>query len=116
MDLSHLVVAVISACAGAILMRKQGQADGTFAADPAPKPRLTGGERIFVVVFLAGWLIAWTFGILMAASALLTGASGPVSVFIFGWLIAAIAGWGAAMHTLVRALRGKRSIFSGRML
>ena len=80
---------------------------------PSAPPETDGetipiGERLFTVVFLAGWLIAWSSGILMVVATLLGGES-EASLFLLGWLIAAVAGWFAAVHALISALWGRRS-------
>ena len=70
------------------------------------KPRLSPAARVFQIVFLIGWLIAWTSGIVMAAAAAFA-LEGPPSLFLVGWLIAALAGWVAAFGALVTLLRGR---------
>ena len=117
MDLSHLGVALISAFAGAIWMRKRmlaGSAPSRTAVDHSTDFGLTGARRVFFIVFLTGWLIGWTIVIILVAGTLLTAVPGAHSIFLLGWLIAALAAWGGALHELVQAVRGKRSTVLGR--
>lgn len=115
LSFSHLAVAVFAFLAGALWTRKRQEAERVPPEPPAhdaPADHLGWGERLFTIVFITGWLIAWSFGIFVAAAQLLTGAKGGAGVFLFGWLIGAIAGWFAAAHTLIQAIRGKRGTFT----
>lgn len=66
--------------------------------------------RFTTLVFITGWIIAWTAGIFMVGQAALAAmgseTSGP-QVFMIGWLIAAIAGWCYAAHTIFKLLTGR---------
>jgi hypothetical protein len=59
--------------------------------------------RIVMAVFITGWLIAWTAGIVFAATTLSrmlqggAGEPGGAVVFMAGWLIAALAGEATAL-------------------
>lgn len=128
LDLSHLVVAILSAMAGAIWMRwrhrPQTTDTGPIISARSPvrvstsEPRLEGeklglAERLFTCLFLTGWLIGWTFGIASVAAGLWSGESEAV-VFLAGWLIAAVAAWFAGAYSLAQAIQGRRPTLTGR--
>lgn len=72
------------------------------------KPVAMNVQRAFVLIFLCGWIIAWTAGIFMAAVMFLNSfESGFVTLFLGGWLIAALAGWGAAAQTIFKLATGR---------
>ena len=115
-DLSHFIVAILAAFGGAWWMRRRQSSD-TYgvtttdltvtpeeAAERAPK--LPIAARLFAIVFIGGWLIAWTAGIVMAFGALMSGA-GSANLFMIGWLIAAVAAWFAASYHLIQLILGK---------
>ena len=119
MDVTHLIVAIIALSIGILIGRNRNRtdADSIFGSEqPQPlssvsepeksKGDMSTGMRLFSSVFLFGWLIAWTVGILMAISTF-GSAGGTVSLFIVGWLIAAIAGWVWAVYTLWKLVTGR---------
>ena len=64
-------------------------------------------QRLFTLIFVTGWLIAWSAGIFMALMMFLrTFGSGFSTVFLGGWLMAAIAGWVFAANTIYKILAG----------
>lgn len=123
LDLSHLVIAILAGVAGAVWMRRR---DRPQPADPGPilssrrappdRPAVATGqepeslglvERVLGALFIAGWLIAWSFGIAMVAGTLSVGESGAGG-FLTGWLIAAVAAWFFAVRSLVQTIKGRR--------
>ncbi|MEO1678948.1 MAG: hypothetical protein AAFU80_12410 [Pseudomonadota bacterium] len=122
LDFSHLLVALVAGSAGALWMwgRRRQEAGSTqhYAMPQTRKStdetsyedKMGLGEQVFTIMFLGGWLIAWSFGVLVVLGTLLSGES-EGGMFLFGWLIAAIAGWFAAVYTLLQALKGRRSTF-----
>ncbi|WP_136442170.1 hypothetical protein [Pacificoceanicola onchidii] len=62
------------------------------------------GERLFMLIFLLGWIFAWSVACLTALRFVLSGQGG---LFLIGWLIAALAGWGLAANTIYRLVTGK---------
>lgn len=123
LDISHIIVAILAfVAAGAFFKRKprdtyqdeplrsQSSSLKTFqgsALEPDQKDKeMSGFEQLFTIVFMGGWLIAWTAGIGMAFQAFASG-GGP-SMFLLGWLIAAIAGWFFGVYALGMAIMGKR--------
>lgn len=118
MDISYVIVAIVALCLGmAIGQRRKPREVDTVLGDGQVGTQETGsdqdktndmsfGARLFQAVFLSGWLIAWTAGILMAFSAF-ASAEGGASLFMGGWLIAAVAGWFWAVHTLWKLVTGQ---------
>ncbi|WP_420585282.1 hypothetical protein [Ruegeria sp.] len=117
MDVSHVIVAVVALGIGVVIgqNRKRKDADSIFGSVQPPqqsgkseqgKGDMSAGMRLFASIFLSGWLIAWTAGILMAFSTF-ASAGGGASLFVFGWLIAAIAGWFWAVYTLWKLVTGR---------
>ncbi|SLN52067.1 hypothetical protein [Ruegeria meonggei] len=119
MDLSYVIVGVIALGVGVAIgqRRKRSGADSVYGTQ-TPATHQTGmdqdksegdmspGMRVFMTVFLGGWLIAWSAGILMAFSTFLSLGGGG-SLFVGGWLIAATAGWGWAVYTLWKLVTGR---------
>ncbi|MBO9445717.1 hypothetical protein [Ruegeria sp. R14_0] len=119
MGASHVIVAIVTLCAGLVIgrMRKPKDTESTFGNQLAPtlqldadhsenkKSDMSPGMRLFYSVFLTGWLIAWSAGILMAVSTF-SAVDGGASLFVVGWLIVAVAGWVWAVYTLWKLLTG----------
>ena len=64
--------------------------------------------RAFTLLFISGWLIAWSAGIYFAALIFLASFwSGLITVFVGGWLLAALSGWCFAANTIYRLATGK---------
>jgi len=74
-----------------------------------PSERIAmNGQRAFTLIFMCGWIIAWSAGIYMAATAFLGSfAAGFETIFLGGWLLAAIAGWCFAANTIFKLGTGK---------
>jgi len=85
-------------------MRKAGAASETKQSSSFV------GFRIFHILFLSGWLVAWSAAIVMVSVWLLTSLAAPGfhSLFLGGWLIAAGAGWFLALKTLFALFRGEK--------
>lgn len=65
-------------------------------------------KRAFSLIFISGWIIAWSAGIVMAVGVFLSSfGSGFTTIFIGGWLLAAIAGWVFAANTIYKLATGK---------
>ena len=110
--LSHVVIAALAFVVG-ISMRRKPAARVPEVTPPANAELPSAGERLFKIVFLAGWLMAWTVGIMMAGGMFLgtLGQEPAAAVFVGGWLVAAIAGWVWAVVTLIRMLQGRPDAF-----
>lgn len=121
LDVSHAVVALIAALATLLFVRsgrarsetstiRRRMTSDTSDAQEEP-PKIKGAARIFALLFLIGWIAAWSAGIFMAfsifVSAMAQGELGFVTVFIGGWLIAALAGWLFAAKAIVDVTRGR---------
>ena len=119
MDVTYVIVAVVAFFGGlAIGQRRKGKdAESIFGDGQSPKPKgdldqkkskddMSFGMRLFSSVFIGGWLIAWSAGILMAFSTF-SSAGGGASLFLGGWLIAAVAGWTWAVYTLWKLVTGR---------
>ena len=65
--------------------------------------------RLFSGLFIAGWLVAWTAGIVMAMGRFATMLEEFTfgTIFVGGWLIAAFAGWFGAAYALYCMIVGK---------
>ncbi|WP_170385509.1 hypothetical protein [Ruegeria atlantica] len=119
MDITHLIVAIVALGIGLMIgqSRNRKDANAIFGSAQSPPQNsdleqekgaggMSLGMRLFSSVFLFGWLIAWTVGILMAVSTF-GSAGGTASLFMIGWLIAAIAGWVWAVYTLWKLVTGR---------
>ena len=64
--------------------------------------------RLFLLVFLSGWIIAWSGGVLTVFVMFVRGfGDGLTTLFLAGWLLAAIAGWVFAAHTIFKIVTGQ---------
>ncbi len=64
--------------------------------------------RLFLLLFLSGWIIAWSAGVLTAFVMFVRGfGDGVTTLFLGGWLLAAIAGWALAAHTIYKIVTGQ---------
>lgn len=67
------------------------------------------GERLFMLVFLSGWIVAWTVGVAAAFGAFVAGTGDLFgTLFLGGWLMAAVAAWVFVANTVFRLATGKR--------
>ncbi len=67
---------------------------------------------LFPAIFLAGWLVAWYFGLTTVTTQIMSpksGANGP-NLFLIGWLIAWAAGGAMAMYRLFWSIAGKEVV------
>ena len=65
-------------------------------------------QRALTLLFISGWIIAWSTGVLIAGRVFFSAlSSGAISFFLGGWLIAAIAGWFFAANMIYRLISGK---------
>lgn len=77
-----------------------------LAADPSRIPM--NGPRLMTLIFIIGWLIAWTAGICMAFVMFISSfGNGFATVFVGGWLVAAVGGWFFAVNTIHKLATGK---------
>ena len=70
---------------------------------PIVKKRPLTGERLFMLIFILGWIVAWSAGISLAFKAFWTAPN----LFIGGWLVAAVAGWFYAAFTIWKLVTGQ---------
>ena len=122
-DITHLIVAGLAFLAGTFFVRRLGPEPevrrssipavpgrrGSLALPADPEP-LSAVERIFGILFAAGWLVGWRVAIVMVFG-LFQVWTGGVALFLGGWLIAALAGWGAAVVSLTGLIRNRRPRF-----
>ena len=112
--LSYLAIAAGAFALGRLSERKRHRLRSLGADQPPVRlsPQDSGietrrpmtGERLFVLVFLTGWLIAWSAGCAVVIKLVLSGSG---NLFVYGWLIAALAGWVYAANTIYRLICGK---------
>lgn len=78
---------------------------------PGSAFQLSPARNWLAIIFIAVWLVGWTFGIYMAASAVLPHTSrdgiGFDNAFMMIWIIAAMAGWLIAARVLWKLLKGE---------
>ena len=106
-----LVAIILLACAF-LLGRASTQwtwATPSNASDTTDSERIPmSAGRLFALLFLCGWMLAWSAGILMALAMFVTSWGNPAAaVFMGGWLIAAVAGWFAVANMIWRLATGK---------
>lgn len=78
---------------------------------PGAAFQLPPARNWFAIIFIAVWLVGWTFGIYMAATEMLPHTShdgiGFDNAFMMVWIIAAVAGWFLAARVLWKLLKGE---------
>jgi hypothetical protein len=69
-------------------------------------------RNYFVLVFLAIWIIPWTFGGLFAGNELFFGGA-PVSanLFLLVWMVGWAFGWGVVVYNILWQLFGYEMVF-----
>ncbi len=126
LDLSHIVIAILAAMAGAWwTRRRERENEHPLALPPkAPSPPQAAEDvrdrelpigmipRLFTIVFMGGWLIAWTAAVLAAFVTFFDGTNN--GLFLVGWLIGASAAWLYVAYTIVQLIRGKSPTRQGR--
>jgi hypothetical protein len=67
-------------------------------------------RNIFILLFLAAWLVGWGVGEVSAARELLFGRADTPVLFLGGWLIAWTLGGGVALYTWLWTLKGREMV------
>lgn len=64
--------------------------------------------RAFLLLFLSGWIIAWSAGVVTAIVMFVRSfGDGLTTLFLAGWLLVALAGWGFAALTIYKIITGQ---------
>ena len=67
-------------------------------------------RNIFLMLFLAAWLVGWAFGEIFAARELLLGKHDASDLFLGAWLVAWTLGGGFALYTWLWMLNGRELV------
>jgi hypothetical protein len=64
-------------------------------------------RNVFVMLFLAAWLVGWGFGEVFAARELLVGGDDTPDLFLSAWLVGWTLGGGSALYVCLWMFRGR---------
>ncbi len=98
--------------------KRTSQATALHAIDrfsgPAQTRRPMSFQRASAMIFITGWIIAWSASIWMAVLMFISSfGNGFTTIVVGGWLIAASAGWLCAAIVIYKLVTGKPVRFGG---